>query len=133
MTPRITLPSDQEVLDVLATLRTSSLKPVSASALATELGLSNPTFWRHFRDIAQQVADARRAHLRGGTDVKRELRGPDSQPSDPAHRLRRELKQTQDRLELAIAHIQRLTLENDRLQNTLHDHGSVTRIASTRS
>ena len=61
MSRRIELPAEQHVRDVLADMLTEAAaggaKP-SVLALARRLGLTNATFWRHFRDIAADIRHA---------------------------------------------------------------------------
>ena len=108
MTRRVPLPSCEQVTSTLDRLRASG-PSVTVTALARELGLTNPTFWRHFPDLARQVVDSARP-------------GPPNPTDDDAARLTRltrDNRQLQHDLQQATANIARLTLENHRLRNDL--------------
>jgi hypothetical protein len=51
MTRNLDIPSDAHVRQPLAAQRVAGRRPTAAGT-ARELGLTNSTFWRHFRDIA---------------------------------------------------------------------------------
>lgn len=110
MTRPVTLPTREGIQSALTQLRTEADRPVTARALAERVGLTNSTFWRHFPDIAQQVANDRRDRLRQTS----ETRSPElaNQSDDHERRLRDENTALRAQLELAVAHIQRLTIEN---------------------
>src|SRR5699024_375673 len=62
MTRPVQLPSEAEVRIAIEELRSATQNnTITVKQLAQQLGLTNPTFWRHFPDIAQEVADIRRA------------------------------------------------------------------------
>lgn len=96
--------------------------------LARRLGLANTTFRRRFPDIARQFRDMARA--------------PD--PAVPASSIAQRLADLEDRnaemartnrqltenLDLAIANIQRLTLDNYRLRQALESATNVVRIGA---
>lgn len=114
MSHPVKLPTPVEILAALAQLRTSSNRPVTARALAEHVGLTNSTFWRHFPEIAQSVADERREALRG---VSTSRAPATTEPAANAERrLRDENTALRSQLERAVAHIQRLTIENDDLR-----------------
>lgn len=109
MTRRVLLPSESEVHTALAQLRAwNENGAVSAWDLAHHVGLENATFWRHFPEIAQVIADERRTALRSA---------PTSPVGSTANNttdmvLRKGNVKLRDQLELAVAHIQRLTNDN---------------------
>jgi transposase-like protein len=99
----------------------------SVLAVARRLGLSNTTFRRHFPDIAREVSDARRTPP------------TDDTPGSPAAsehaklvarntKLRRDNRQLREHLDLAVANIQRLTLQAHALRQQLENATNVTRI-----
>jgi len=128
MTRAVDLPSDEHVRGVLEQLRSRSTRPVTARALAEALGLSNTTLWRRFPAIAQQVADDRRVALRAHHAVN----DLPSAEAEVVERLRRDLQRTHAELELAIAQIQRLAIENRALQ-AMSLEGSITPLRRRKS
>jgi hypothetical protein len=63
MSRRAEIPDKTAVFGALAELSTETTeigKRPSAAALAQRLGLSNTTFWRHYPDVAREVASNRR-------------------------------------------------------------------------
>jgi hypothetical protein len=132
MSRRVVLPSESEIREALAKLSAGEpANPPTVLALARSLGLTNATFWRHFPQIAQEVADGRRNALRsagpadtpatGGTDAKSALA-----------QLRNDKARLRGQLEVAIAHLQRLTLENRALREELEQAVKVVRIPPKR-
>lgn len=114
MSRRVPLPSEAEIREALAELSKSDANDVpTVVALAQSIGLANATFWRHFPQIAQEVADARR-------NAQRSLPPGAASPANAeaggyrveVTRLRREKSQLRDQLEAAVAHIMHLTLEH---------------------
>jgi AcrR family transcriptional regulator len=91
---KIELPAEQHVRDVradmLAEAAAGGAKP-SVLALARRLGLTNATFWRHFRDIAADIRHLASADIAPASS--RSLR-PDrgKELADHNARLRRELE-----------------------------------------
>lgn len=122
MTRRVELPSEDDVHRTLAKLRSDSSRPVTAHALATRLGMTNSTFWRWFPQIAQSVADERRQTLR---TYKSQPTPPPRGTGDEA-KLRSEIGTLRDQLQLAVATIQRLSLElHDLRASTAREHGII--------
>lgn len=110
---------------VLAQAAAAGRRP-SVLAVARRLGLSNSTFRRHFPDIAQEISDARRAPLPDPTDAGG-LSAFDKLVARNA-KLRRDNRQLREHLQLAIANIARLTLQNHHHQQALEAHTKITRI-----
>ncbi|MBA74085.1 MAG: hypothetical protein CMO30_02175 [Tistrella sp.] len=128
MTRAVSLPTVAQIDDALTVLRSGSDRPVSTSGLAAHLGLSNATFWRHFPAIAQRVSDERRAALRG---PKRSV--SEAEPrGDAEAKLRRDIAALRGQLDLAVAHIQRLTLENEALRSRAESHSNIIRLDDAR-
>lgn len=116
MSRKAVIPTEDKVRATLTTLEAQGSAPVSVVALARELGLANATFWRHFPDVAQDVAEARRLARAG------HLSGPQAEAPKVAEevaRLRRGLAESKAFLEIAVANIQRLSIENHELRREL--------------
>ncbi|WP_037305711.1 hypothetical protein [Amycolatopsis orientalis] len=122
MSRHIDLPSTEEVLARLGTLRAEPGTRVSVLALARAVGLSNTTFRRHFPAIVDDLVT--------GLPTS-------STPARPSHtddrsseilRLRREILDLRAQLDVACAQIQHLALVNERLRNELHAALSVHRV-----
>jgi hypothetical protein len=78
--------------------------------------LSNSIFWRHFPELAQAVADARRSAQRRPSAPA----VPDDQGAEHViARLRTENASIASSLEAAVARIRDLTLENRALRDEL--------------
>lgn len=131
MTRKIDLPSQTDVLQALAELTAQTTGgPPSVVALARCLGLTNTTFWRHYPDIARDVAARRRAAaVPQPNDIS--SRQPDELLAQNAE-LRRANRDLAAQLDLAIANIQRLSIENYRLRQDLEASANVTRISGRR-
>lgn len=130
MTRKIGLPSEDEVrqarADLVAQSQASGTRP-TVVALARRVGLTNPTFWRHFPDTARQIADLGRTP----TDPAPTAAGTTNRLHELEKRntdLRRANQNLTDHLELAVANIQRLTLDNHRLHKELEATAKVTRL-----
>lgn len=128
MTRRADLPSHNEVhqaAEQLISQSQSNGPRPSVLALTRQFNLSNTTFRRHFPDIAQQLRDARRDGQPPGPTL-------DGQRQSTLHeanaKLRRDNHDLTTHLELAIANIQRLSLENHQLRQQLETTANVTRI-----
>ena len=128
MNRRAALPTPDEVHDAITALTEALGKPPSALALAKHLGLANTTFRRQFPDIA---ADLRRIR---STEPGRE----GAQDSSPYQELKqhnaklRDIEELTVHLELAVANIQRLSLENHRLRRERDEATHVTPIIRAR-
>ena len=96
-------------------------------AEARRLGLTNATFWRHFRDIAADIRHLASADTApAGSGSLRPDRGKEL--ADHNARLRREHDQLADQLEAALGHLRRLTIDNARLRRELEAARGITRI-----
>lgn len=128
MTRRVDAPSESRVRAALDELRQragdNGTQP-SVLALASKFGMSNTTFRRHFPDIAQEVAALRSAPPTPGA------------PSEPTRydrlvarnsKLKRHNRELTETLTLAACHIQRITLENQKLREELEAATGVTRL-----
>jgi AcrR family transcriptional regulator len=129
VTARVQLPSEAQVRLALTELagQARAGQP-TVLALARSLGLANGTFWRHFPEIAREVAGQRRtAASLNRTTSAQELPGDGNPPGELA-RLRRANRELTDQVEVAIAHLQRLTLENHALREELEHSRKITRL-----
>ncbi len=124
MTRRVPLPTNAEVLHALAELRKDSTRPGTVRGLAEHLGLTNSTFWRWFPAIAQDIADQRRTIAR----AKRAEPSETARRADSERALRAENATLRDQIDLAVAHIQRLTLENHTLRAQMEDRAQIARL-----
>ena len=99
-------------------------------ALSRHLGLANTTLRRRFPDICAEVAvrRAQPALPAGALDTT----GYETLEKDVA-RLRRDNQDLTENLEMAIANIQRLTIENHRLRQALEEAHKVARLPTRRS
>lgn len=132
MSHQIDLPAKAAVLRALAELSAESQaagKRPSVAGLARRLGLSNTTFWRHYPEVAREVADKRRHH---DADQPASPAGPWRQLKHRNAELRNANRTLNQQLDLAIAGIQRLTLDNHRLRQELETLTEVTRIENHR-
>lgn len=133
MSARVPLPSATEVQQALTEL---SAQPgdeqPTVLALARSLGLANSTFWRHFPEIAREVAENRRSTA--GADHTADAHGQpsDDRPTIENARLRRQNRELAGQIEIAIAHLQRLTLENHALREELEQSRTSTRLPQAR-
>ncbi|MEU8489491.1 hypothetical protein [Streptomyces sp. NPDC048641] len=92
----------------------------SVLALATRLGLANTTFRRNYPDICAELAAATATpSAQKASDAYSTLQADNA-------RLRRDKRDLTKQLELAIAAVQRLSVDNDRLRTALHEAHSVT-------
>ena len=128
MTRTIRLPGEDDVhaakAELVAQAHASGRRP-TVIALARRVGLTNPTFWRHFPDVAREIAALGRTP-------------PATTPTSPPHRLleleqrnadlRRTNQNLTEHLELAVANIQRLTLDNHHLRQELEAAAKVTHL-----
>ncbi len=125
MTRRVLLPSESEIHSALAKLRAApGHEAVTARDLARQLGLANSTFWRHFPKIAQEVADENRVTSRAAQAT------PANAPraSDPNGAPRKENATLRDQIDLAVAHIQRLTIDNQALRDQLEVQANIVKL-----
>jgi len=132
VTARVELPSETQVRQALTELgaQPGAGQP-TVLALARSLGLANGTFWRHFPEIARQVADQRRAVIRHDRATSTPEPPAGNPPSELA-RLRRANRELTYQIDVAIAHLQRLTLENHALREELEHSAKITRLPRAR-
>jgi AcrR family transcriptional regulator len=99
----------------------------SMLALARRLGLSNATFWRHFRDIATEIRHTAGASMGqpGGQNPRRDRAG---ELASQNAGLRRERDRLADQLEAALGHLRRLTTDNAQLRHDLEAAHNITRL-----
>ncbi|GJO38661.1 hypothetical protein NJB1604_06220 [Mycobacterium marinum] len=83
---------------------------MSVLALARRVGLANTTFRRRFPDITSQIIAN-----------ERDARPPSAANTDSEAKLRQRSRDLHENLEIAIAAIQRLTLENRSLREQLQE------------
>jgi hypothetical protein len=130
MTRRVDAPSEARVRAALEELRQragdNGTQP-SALALARKFGMSNTTFRRRFPDIAQEITALRATPTMPGA------------PDEPTRydrlvarnaKLKRHNRELTETLTLAACHIQRITLENQKLREELEAATGVTRLPS---
>lgn len=98
----------------------------TVTALAGRVGLTNATFWRHFPHLARDLVDSTRL-TSGVVPSASCMPGP----ADRVASLVRENRRLTDHLDLTVANIARLTLENHQLRQALEAAVSVTRIDSS--
>lgn len=124
MTRRVPLPSPDQIAAAIASETERSGRPPAALAVASRLGMSNATFWRHFPRVAQDLADARRDANRRAQRVLE----TDSRPHLAATiaGLRTENADLQNDIKVAAAEVQRLTLENHDLRTQLEQVARIT-------
>jgi pantothenate synthetase len=119
------MPSEQAVRDALIDLRadaeTTGRHP-SVLALAARVGLPNTTFRRRYPSICAELAHAPRRAVASANATATAY-------EKLAHAsLRQDHNALAEHLELAIANIQRLTLDNHELRQALEATLSVTRL-----
>lgn len=125
MSRQTALPSHKDVHLAIKQLTEATGKPPAVLALAGHLGLANTTFRRHFPDITADLIQQRSANPTGA----------DPAATTPFQRLQRDnahLRSTNhdltEHLALAVANIQRLTLDNHQLRYQLEAATNITRI-----
>jgi hypothetical protein len=125
VTRRTPLPSREDVQLAIKQLTDTTGKPPTVLSLATNLGLANTTFRRNFPDITADLT-----HQRTPPSTH-----PKADDITPFQRLQQENAQLRitnhdltEHLELAIANIQRLTMENHDLRQQLEAATGITRI-----
>ncbi|MEE6168584.1 MULTISPECIES: hypothetical protein [unclassified Mycolicibacterium] len=126
---RASQPSLDEVHHAIAAITEATGKAPSALAVAKQLGLANTTFRRQFPDITATLT-------RNRSTERRAQDAPQSAPYEKLKqhnaKLRREIAELTEHLDLAIANIQRLTLENHRLRRERDEASRVTPITEAR-
>lgn len=129
MSRPVDLPTDDQVsgawAQIVAEANEGGPRP-SVVALARRLGLTNSTFWRHFPDHAQRVADHARlgSHRTPPPDPRASPEGQPARRTD----LSRRNRDLQAQLHLAAANIAELTIENHELRTALEASLNVSRI-----
>ena len=130
MSRKIDLPDQAHVravlADMLAEAAAGGAQP-SVLALARRLGLSNATFWRHFRDIATEIRHAANAPMAPASAGNPRPHLCEEQAAQNA-RLRRENARLADQLEAALGHLRRLTIDNAQLRDDLEAARAITRL-----
>ena len=128
MTRRIPLPTAETAAHALQDLtRQANVtgRRVSVSGLARHLGLPNTTLRRHYPDVIDEMGTAAPPNHPGRNSHDEELR-------QTANRLRNENRDLRTHLDIAIAHIQRLTIENDQLRRQAETASQIRRIPKDR-
>ncbi|MFI1759270.1 hypothetical protein [Streptomyces sp. NPDC020571] len=113
------LPSRADVRAAVDALTEETGRTPSVLALATRLGLANTTFRRNFPDVCTNLAAAKAPGGTNGTDLYTEMKADNA-------RLRRDKRDLAVQLEVAVAVIQRLSVDNERLRAALHEARAVT-------
>lgn len=124
MTRQIPLPNAETVAEAIQELAQQSSvtgRRVSVSGLARHLGLPNTTLRRHYPDLIDEVNAAAPLNHPGHNSKDDELRQSIS-------RLHNENRDMRTHLDIAIAHIQRLTIENDQLRRHAETVNQIRRI-----
>ncbi|MFB7374091.1 hypothetical protein ACFC0D_30040 [Streptomyces sp. NPDC056222] len=114
------LPSRTDVHAAIDSLTSETGRRPSVLALATRLGLANTTFRRNYPDICAELTAI--AYTPSGTTAAHAY----SKVQTDNARLRRNNRDLAEHLELAIAAIQRLSIDNDFLRAALHEARAVT-------
>jgi AraC-like DNA-binding protein len=125
VTRRTVLPSQDDVQLAIKRLTETTGKPPTVLALARHLGLANTTFRRHFPDITTELTQQRSPAPADSDPVAASRFEKIQRENTELRRARRELA---EHLELAIANIQRLTLDNHHLRQQLHAATKITHI-----
>lgn len=125
MTRRTVLPSHDDVQLAIKRLTETTGKPPTVLALARHLGLANTTFRRHFPDMTTEFTQQRSPAPADSDPVAASRFEKIQRENTELRRARRELA---EHLELAIANIQRLTLDNHHLRQQLHAATKITHI-----
>jgi AraC-like DNA-binding protein len=125
VTRRTVLPSHDDVQLAIKRLTETTGKPLTVLALARHLGLANTTFRRHFPDITTELTQQRSPAPADSDPVAASRFEKIQRENTELRRARRELA---EHLELAIANIQRLTLDNHHLRQQLHAATKITHI-----
>ncbi|MGV9362053.1 hypothetical protein [Amycolatopsis sp. NPDC003731] len=116
------MPTEAQVRAAIDAARGETGRTPSALALATRLGLANTTFRRNFPDVCAELARTpRTAADSGALDAYTRLQEDNA-------RLRRRVRELAEHVELAVATIQRLAIDNSRLHNALAEAHQVKRL-----
>jgi len=124
---RVELPSDNQARQAMSVLldeaATSGHRPTVVE-LARRLDLTNTTFWRHYPDLAHELRDRARTPRTPSSPAV----GRDSSLEQRNAALARDNHHLREQLDLAIANIARLTLDNDHLRRAVEAQNAITRI-----
>ncbi|MFJ5104866.1 hypothetical protein [Streptomyces sp. NPDC088554] len=134
MSRKVALPSEEQVRQALAECTAEAEatgRQPTVLGLARQLGLANATFWRHFPDIAEEVREAARSHRPAGPGARGADHYGELLKKNAA--LRRANTELAEHLALAVANIQRLTLENHQLRQELEATAKVTVLPARRA
>lgn len=128
MSRRVLVPAEATVQAAISDIRGEAAqrgrKP-TVTALASRVGLTNATFWRHFPDLARELVDTARAQSMTPPQPE------STRPRDDRAALARENRRLADHLDLAVANIARLTHENHQLRQAVEAAANVTRLNSS--
>jgi hypothetical protein len=118
----------REAINAVVTEAQAAGRRPSVLAVARRLGLTNTTFRRNYPDAARELSTARHTQPRPADP------GPESTTAlrQRIAELRQDNLTLTTHLELAIANIQRLTLDNHHLRVELETASGVTRIDDRR-
>ncbi|WP_410580145.1 hypothetical protein [Amycolatopsis sp. lyj-108] len=129
MSHRTDMPGEEEVRqaaqEVIAQTKETGHRP-SVLAVARRFDLSNTTFRRNFPEIARELSELRRTPtpgVEGPPDAKRYVTLQEKNAA-----LRQDNARLKEHLELAVANIMRLTIENRQLRDDLEAASNITRI-----
>lgn len=116
MTRSTPIPNHGAVLAAIETLHNSAAqhRRLRVLAVARYLNMSNTTLRRHYPDIATDIANSA-----PNTQTSTGKTGAATTQLRDTARLRAENRALREHLELAIASIQRLTIQNDPLRQEL--------------
>jgi AcrR family transcriptional regulator len=126
MTRKVDLPSIEQIERAKASMLADAHETgrrATVTALAKLLNLSNATFWRYFPDTARDIAAngrAERAEPKSTNKVQ--------QLEEQVATLKRANRETDAHLQIAVANIQRLAIENQQLREQLESLSNVHRI-----
>lgn len=129
MSRRVDLPSDHAARQAMAALldeAASGGTTPTVVELARRLGLTNSTFWRRFPDLANELRATARTPTPEISTSPAAKRYADLEQRNAE--LTRDNRQLAEHLDLAVANIQRLTLDNHGLRQALEAANKVTRI-----
>ncbi len=126
MARRVDLPSIEQIERAKASMLADAHETgqrATVTALAKLLNLSNATFWRYFPDKAREIAAHGRAER---TEPK--ATNKIQQMEEQLAALKRANRDTVAHLQIAVANIQRLTIENQQLRDRLESLSNVRHI-----
>ncbi len=127
MSRKVDLPNEDQVRQTMAALIEEALADGTRPTvldLARHLNLTNTTFWRHFPEIAEELRTVVRNRTADGSTST----GRPSELERENANLRRANQQLTEHLDLAIANIQRLSLDNHRLLEEVEAAAKITRL-----